>query len=171
MNEDENPAPTLKRAYLWGCGLLVLITAAWVLSITLRPIRGGPADTLNLIPFSKHILGLLCLLGQNCYAPGRTLRFLLIDILGNIVVFVPLGFGLAGLWWGGRGLPQVILRVALSGFALSLFIELVQLSIPSRVTDVTDLILNTVGVILGALAFGLVMQMRRRLQAEGITSL
>jgi glycopeptide antibiotics resistance protein len=38
-----------------------------------------------------------------------------------------------------------------AGLLLSLFIEIAQLAIPSRVTDVDDVILNTLGTAAGAL--------------------
>ena len=45
------------------------------------------------------------------------------------------------LWWLG---------VTVAGLLLSLFIEIAQLAIPSRVTDVDDVILNTLGTAAGA---------------------
>lgn len=77
---------------------------------------------------------------------------LLINVIGNVVVFIPLGIGLAGLWHRGRIWPTFG-RAVLGGFLLSLAIELMQLAIPGRATDVDDLIFNTLGTMLGVLAF------------------
>jgi glycopeptide antibiotics resistance protein len=106
---------------------------------------------------AEHGWALTCLIQSSCVSPRRALWFLLIDVVGNIVVFIPLGFGLAG------ALPQTNLRqtirlAALGGFGLSLLIELGQLTIPSRTTDVDDLIFNTLGAAIGALGFALLRQ-------------
>ncbi len=75
-------------------------------------------------------------------AEGNTAYFL-INFLGNIGMFAPIGF-LAPLLWRGQGLG----RTALVGFLCSLAIELCQLLLP-RGTDVDDLWLNTLGAALG----------------------
>jgi glycopeptide antibiotics resistance protein len=80
------------------------------------------------------------------------LWFLLVDVLGNIIVFIPLGLGLAGIL-SQTNPRQTMCRTALGGFLFSLTIELTQLTIPTRATDIDDLIFNTLGVTLGALLF------------------
>lgn len=84
-----------------------------------------PAEEINLIPF----------------------RFLAADMLselGNIVLFFPFGFLLPllweryGPWW----------RTALCGLSFSLVIELSQL-LSRRITDVDDLLMNTLGALAG----------------------
>lgn len=72
----------------------------------------------------------------------------LINIVGNIVMFMPWGFGLPLLWkanqsWG-RILPMVL--------GITLFIEVSQLFI-GRSVDVDDLLLNFAGGCLGAAAY------------------
>lgn len=73
---------------------------------------------------------------------GNTAYFL-INFLGNIGMFVPVGF-FVPLLWRGQGLG----RTALVGFFCSLAIELCQLLLP-RGTDVDDLWLNTLGAAAG----------------------
>lgn len=75
-------------------------------------------------------------------AEGNTAYFL-INFLGNIGMFVPVGF-FVPLLWREQGLG----RTALVGFLYSLVIELCQLLLP-RGTDVDDLWLNTLGAALG----------------------
>ena len=65
---------------------------------------------------------------------------------GNIIWFAPAGF-LARLW-GGR-LPHALL----AGFLLSLVIETAQFVLGSGVSELDDLILNTLGALVGY-AFG-----------------
>ena len=64
---------------------------------------------------------------------------------GNIAWFVPLGFYLA---YGKR---RPMWRVILCGFLLSLFIEGMQYVLGTGVSEIDDLLLNTVGTVLGGL--------------------
>jgi glycopeptide antibiotics resistance protein len=75
---------------------------------------------------------------------------LLIGLVGNVVVFVPLGAALA-LALRIKPVGRRFLMVTFIGTALSLSIELVQMTIPSRVTALGDVLLNTVGTAAGAL--------------------
>ncbi len=76
------------------------------------------------------------------------INYFLINFIGNIVMFMPIGFCLPVLWKiKGR-------YVILTGFLISLFIELSQLFL-SRGTDVDDLILNTLGTAAGLLIYKL----------------
>ena len=70
----------------------------------------------------------------------------IINIVGNIVLFIPIGILIPILW-------KIKDRyVILIGFLISLSIEITQLFL-DRVTDVDDLILNTLGVIIGVLVY------------------
>lgn len=71
-----------------------------------------------------------------------------IEFLSNIVMFVPFG-GLVCLLWPGRWNWW---RVLLLGAAASTFIEVAQLMIPGRVTALSDVVANTAGAVIGALA-------------------
>lgn len=62
----------------------------------------------------------------------------------NIILFMPFGFLLPAVWREYRSLR----KIALAGFLLSLFIELLQI-FTFRLTDVDDLITNTGGTMLG----------------------
>jgi len=141
----------------WGWWLLVGTTASWLLWMTLRPDGYFNPKQVNLIPMGEHGWALTCLIKDSCVSPRRALWFLLIDVIGNVVVFMPLGFGLAGALHQAN-LPQTIRLAALGGFGLSFLIELSQLTIPSRTTDVDDLIFNTLGATLGALLFAIFAQ-------------
>jgi glycopeptide antibiotics resistance protein len=140
------PAVSARR----GWWLLVAVVVAWLLWMTLRP--DNTPNTINLVPLAEHGSALACLADTSCLFQQRAFWFLLVDVAGNIFVIIPAGFGLAGALH--RANPwQTIRRVALAGFMLSLVIELIQLTIPSRATDVDDLIFNTLGAVLGALLF------------------
>jgi len=74
----------------------------------------------------------------------------LISLAGNVVVFVPLGAALA-LALGDKSAGRRLLLATLTGAGLSLAIELVQTTIPSRVSALDDWLLNSVGTAVGAL--------------------
>ena len=71
---------------------------------------------------------------------------IVLEFLANVALFTPLGallvLAFPGVrWWA----------VLLTGFLLSVGIELVQLTIPSRVSAVSDVVANTAGTALGLL--------------------
>ena len=140
----------------WKWWLLIGLTTAWLLWLTLRPDRYFNPNQLNLIPLAEHGGALSCLIHNNCFSSRRAFWFLLIDVIGNMVVFMPLGFGLAGALRQATW-PQTLRLAAMGGFGLSLTIELFQLTIPSRTTDIDDLIFNTLGAVIGALVFILLL--------------
>ena len=97
-------------------------------------VRDGVHET-NLVPLKVFI---------DTYrelASGHTESFL-INFLGNIILFMPIGFMVLLLW------DISAKKALLIGFCSSLFIETCQLFLP-RQTDVDDLLLNTAGVFLG----------------------
>ncbi len=71
------------------------------------------------------------------------------NLLGNVVGFVPFGFILPLIVRRARG----FFLITLLGFALSLFVEVVQLITKVGCFDVDDLILNTLGAAVGYILF------------------
>jgi glycopeptide antibiotics resistance protein len=120
---------------------------AWVLSMTLR--ADSTPNTINLVPLRDHAQAVVCLL-NDCPDAARSARFLFVDVVGNVAVFIPIGLALSGALGGTLDRRRLWLTVALC-MALSIGIELVQLTIPSRATDVDDVLFNTIGAALGAL--------------------
>ena len=124
-----------ERKPAWPWWLLVGAVAAWLLWMTLRPNQ-TVADSLSALTTPAARRGLS--------------THLLIDLAGNVVVFVPLGAVLA-LAMGGKPVGRRLLLATLGGSLLSLSIELLQTALPSRVTALDDWLLNTTGTGLGAL--------------------
>ena len=125
-----------------GVLLVLFIFLAGLLFLTLTPPKGwsyqGPFQgTVNLIPvFESARL-------FHFYLNNKMWTALLVNFLGNIIMFIPIGLFNALLserprWWKG----------ILWSFGLSLFIEVSQLFV-CRGTDVDDLILNTLGGLMG----------------------
>lgn len=86
-------------------------------------------------------------------------RYIIQNLL-NILLFVPLGVLAPLLWEEFRSLKRILLL----GGALSLFIEVMQL-FTFRATDVDDLIMNTLGAVLGYLLTAWVSSDFRRVRS------
>jgi glycopeptide antibiotics resistance protein len=87
----------------------------------------------------------------------RWITFDLLEFTANVALFVPAGL-LGTLWLGRRWWLAVPL-----GLAISVAIETTQaLALPGRVADVRDLVSNTAGTALGALALAAMRRIRRR---------
>ena len=70
----------------------------------------------------------------------------MMNIIGNIMMFIPVGV----VWPICFSKLDTIRKNILAGAGFSLFIEVTQLFCLGRHTDVDDLILNTIGVAIGA---------------------
>ncbi len=79
-------------------------------------------------------------------------RYFLYLFMGNLLWFLPAGI-LVRLW-GGK-----LWQTLLAGFCLSLFIETMQFVLGCGVSELDDLILNTLGAVIG---YGLAALTRKR---------
>ena len=131
------------------------LAMAWML---LRPAAGH--DGLNLVPLREIARVLKPLMKADEPLQHPSFRYLLWNAGGNIAAFFPLGLAVAGLFHP-RGPGLALRRAVLTGFFVSLAIETVQLVVPGRITDVDDLLFNTLGALLGGL-LGLWILRRRR---------
>jgi VanZ family protein len=75
------------------------------------------------------------------------------DLIRNVAGFMPLGFLLAAYFSKKTPWPKAILAVMLCGGLLSLTIEVLQAFIPERNSGTTDILTNTAGAVLGAMAW------------------
>jgi VanZ family protein len=83
-----------------------------------------------------------------------------LDWAVNLVAFVPFGCVVGATSSGARA--RGFVHALTTGFALSLAIELCQFGLPGRFPSVDDLILNTLGSVLG---FAAAVALQRRLSA------
>ena len=117
------------------------------------------------VPFLSEETYLLTLRRNLNYIPGDTIlrfyrlmlyypgyrRAAIVNLFGNIILFIPLGFGLPWVharlrrWW----------RTFLTAAAVIACVELVQLVTLLGHCDVDDLILNMVGVLIGYLLWAI----------------
>ena len=112
-------------------------------------------EGINLVPF--HTI-------RNYYrAFGVKGDLFGINIIGNILMFVPWGFGLLLLWKKNRKLW----RLAMFSALLPILIETSQLFI-GRQVDVDDFILNFTGGILGGFLFWLLARLLPKLRTAAL---
>ena len=76
-------------------------------------------------------------------------KAVLLNIIGNVVAFMPFGFILPEVWDQLNKWPTITIQ----GFLFSLGIEIAQLTAHVGSFDVDDLLLNTIGVMIGYFVF------------------
>lgn len=129
--QKENQANRLNRllhTYL----LLLVVFSVLPLDLTISPVEiyhKWAEGKVVLFPFS----GLKGNLFENLY-----------ETLSDIIIWIPPGI----LWMLNR--RQSLAQIALHGFLAGLVLETAQLFVYSRVSDVTDILLASVGAFLGA---------------------
>lgn len=101
----------------------------------------------NIIPF-KTIRDFM----DNIYSQTINpyyIRHAIINLIGNVVMFVPLGFFLPSLWAKLQKFWKFILCI----IGIILAIEIIQLVTLLGSLDIDDLILNTLGAIVGFIIY------------------
>ena len=86
----------------------------------------------------------------------------LYNVVGNILLFIPLGFFIPLFFNKKNKLSKVILY----GFTASLTIEVLQIFTPFNTTDIDDIILNTLGSILGFIIFNIFYRILKNTTVE-----
>ena len=138
--------------------LLMYINLAVILRFTFFPmskvdghIQPLVSDTAAVFPFRVNLLPLVNLFDYD------SKRDLLLNVIGNAAMFVPSGIVLPIVY---RGL-NTHRKVISAGIGISLCIEILQLPFYDRVSDIDDLILNTIGVIVGYGIYSLLQCVRK----------
>ena len=82
-------------------------------------------------------------------------RFYLMDILTNILGFIPFGFFFSAYLWTKkpRSIYQLLFISLLIGGGLSLSVELIQVYLPTRSSQLMDVITNIIGTAIGVALF------------------
>lgn len=126
------------------------------------------------VPFLSEETYLLTLRRNLNYIPGDTIlrfyrlmryypgyrRAAIVNLFGNIGMFIPLGFGLPWVYKRLRRFWKTLLTAA----GLIVCVELVQLVTLLGHCDVDDLILNLIGVSMGYLLWALTLRRREEQQ-------
>ncbi|MCR5640248.1 MAG: VanZ family protein [Lachnospiraceae bacterium] len=117
---------------------------------------GSRAMGYNLIPFHEIHRYLK-------YANQLGLQIVLMNLLGNILMFVPFGFLVPLFWRKEEHHPVIIL---LMGCLFSCVVEVIQLQTGLGTCDIDDVILNTVGTVFGYFLFRLGNRVYRSMTNE-----
>lgn len=134
--------PVLRMLFLLYCGLMLWLLFGQRIEGPLGISLGNAQENINFVPFATVKLYLRLL--QNGASQGL-LRHAVINLVGNVVMFVPLGWFLPGVWPKLRAFFKTLFVTA----ALICMVEAVQFAAGLGSCDVDDLILNLAGVILG----------------------
>jgi glycopeptide antibiotics resistance protein len=153
---------TSGRTIVARCALIGAV--GWILALTIFPI---PVEThwwrfhrffsnMHFLPFGTIRAQLASGLA---YSEAR-------QLIGNVALFVPLGFLLPAAVRACRRLWVTLLAAV----GLSVLIESLQAILPEHATDVDDVILNTAGAALGFFVFSLIAwKVRQRAAPEADT--
>lgn len=113
-------------------------------------------DINQMLPFRINLLPFTYLFDYD------VMREAIVNLIGNIMMFVPVGIVYPIVY---RKLDTHA-KVIAAGVGLSLAIEILQLPFFDRVTDIDDLILNSTGYILGYLIYLGVKRITKRKTAD-----
>ena len=125
---EEETLRAFLRPLFWFGYLSVLF------ALTMAPHPESQEHPLRLIPFRTI---------WDCFQQGGWIW--VVNILGNLAAFVPLGF----LRAESRPELDQAGKVVLYSFLLSAFIEALQLASGQRIADIDDVLLNSLGGLLG----------------------
>ena len=138
--------------------LLMYINLAVILRFTFFPMekvdgRIAPLlfDIAAVFPFRINLVPFVNLFDY------ESRRDMLLNIIGNTAMFIPSGIILPIVY---KKL-DTFRKVVKAGFFISLCIEITQLPFSVRATDIDDLILNTLGVIIGYWIYALIKRAKR----------
>ena len=139
--------------------LLYLINLLVIYRITFHPfakvdgqVQPLVFDTAKVWPFWLNWEPFVHLLEY----PTR--KEILINVIGNSALFIPTGIMTPLIYKHLNGFRKTVL----TGFLISLTIEIIQLPFAVRCSDVDDLILNTLGCVAGYGILSLVRILRRK---------
>ena len=117
--------PLISRHIGWSCLVLYIILVGW---LTLTPSPGTPNTAPDWMPYAtlEPVLANLWIVTRH----PEYLEFIDLDalkhVVGNVLLFLPLGWLLPVLWDGGISAGRIVAVAA----STSLTIEIWQLSIP-----------------------------------------
>lgn len=145
----ENDAKAGRHPVVFATAIAYVAFVGWV---TLGPQPVSPDPNSPLRQLIRAILAT---------APGAVLGYAGLEFLANVLLFVPVGILFAVLlgrrrWW----LAIVV------GVGMTVTIETAQLFIPTRVSDIRDIIANTAGAALGVALVRGIAAIRRPARAR-----
>lgn len=132
--------------------IIYILALAYLLFAAESFGRTGGYAGVNLIPFSEIHRYL-----TNIHTIG--LMRVAINVLGNVVLFVPFGYALPSLFGAGRRRPVLYVFLCM---VFSIMIELMQFVTNTGCCDVDDVLLNTLGGLCGYLVYAFLHKKGKR---------
>jgi glycopeptide antibiotics resistance protein len=135
------------REFLYFISFLYIIALA---AITIVPLsfaihKTPSADDINLVPFKTILRTIRHSMAGQRFSPAMLFE----NTAGNIVLFLPLGFLLPLVWKKINSFTSIFF-IALLYSALIEFLQYIERSFGAyRSVDIDDVILNTLGALLG----------------------
>lgn len=111
-------------------------------------------DSANIFPFRLNLIPFVNLMDYN------VLREAKLNLIGNLAMFIPVGI----IWPAVFKALNTHIRALAAGIGFSLCIEILQLPFFDRVTDIDDLILNSLGFLTGYLIWLLIKFLKQKIQ-------
>jgi glycopeptide antibiotics resistance protein len=136
--------------------VLSAVTAVYLLAVGWITMSSQPQDSSQ----NHFIRDVIAQIGR--FPPTSWVTYSGVEFTANIAMFVPMGALftlLLGMrrWW-------VALII---GFVATCTIEFIQLFLPTRYSDIRDIIANTTGTIIGIGIVALIVWLRRRGNSPG----
>ena len=110
-------------------------------------------NTINLYPFKEKIQNIKTINGNDLSIH----KDFFMDVFGNILMFIPFPFALVWLFSKKIAYPKIFCLIILT----SLSIEIIQYLFNRGVSDIDDIILNTIGGGIGLIVFYHPIQFKR----------
>ncbi len=156
LRHTKNPVDFKKEGLLF----LLAVYAGSVMAVTIAPaaiagFNDPDAIRLNLVPFINTATSYLKAMHDH---DDKALLHALENIIGNLILLIPLGILLPCIFKSVRSF-RLVFSI---GIVCSFLIEFIQFFLRQigtfRTVDIDDLILNTIGVILGWFIYAKIVQ-------------
>ena len=138
--------------FVYICIVVVVRFTFFPFSKVNGQVRPLEFDIVNAFPPRINLMPLIYLFDY------PTMKEALVNVIGNTLMFLPLGI----VWPAVFRQLDTHKKAIAAGFGTSLLIEILQLPFYARLSDIDDLILNTLGYLMGYGIYLLVKKIRSR---------
>ena len=141
----------LQLIFVYICIFVVVRFTFFPFSKVNGQVQPLELDLTNLFPPRINLIPFVYLFDY------PTMKEALINVIGNTLMFLPLGI----VWPAVFKQLDTHWKAILAGIGTSLAIEILQLPFYSRLSDIDDLILNSLGYLMGYSIYVLVKKLRK----------
>lgn len=157
---------SVKKELVLGVFVIYILS---LMGVTLFPIRFDFINypefhyiSVNIIPF-REILRQILGMQYSGFSFAFSMELLIRNVGGNLILLMPIGMFLPALWEKFRHFKGCVIFGVLTSVSIEILqlIENIMGVGMGRVTDIDDVILNTIGVVAGFLTFKLLYRLYR----------